>query len=303
MRNDIPSLAVLQAFEAAARLGSFARAGAELALTPSAISRHVAALEARLGVALFVRVRQRLALTDTGRAYAARMRQHLEQIERDTQAIRNGQAQGYALHLAVVSTFATQWLIPRLPDFAQAHPRVTVHLAVRSEPFAFEHSSFDAAITYGDHRWPGTQALPIVEEGDSVPLCSPTYAQQHALGGPDANWEGCTHIGLYSRPHAWQDWYDHVGRVMPLHVSRGPRYELYSMMLAAATAGLGIALVPRLLAQPALESGQLIPAHPQPLPGNQRYWFTYPEHRPASPALSALRDWLVSEPIVTSAPA
>ena len=117
MRKDIPSLGVLQAFEASARLQSFSRAAEELALTPSAVSRHVAALEDRLGVALFVRARQRLALTDTGRSYAARIRLHLEQIERDTQEIRVGRDEGYVLHLAVVSTFCTQWLIPRLPQF------------------------------------------------------------------------------------------------------------------------------------------------------------------------------------------
>ena len=94
MRKDIPSLGVLQAFEASARLQSFSRAAEELALTPSAVSRHVAALEARLGVTLFLRTRRRLLLTDTGRSYAARIRLHLEQIERDTQEIRVGRDEG-----------------------------------------------------------------------------------------------------------------------------------------------------------------------------------------------------------------
>ena len=87
MRKDIPSLGVLQAFEASARLQSFSRAAEELALTPSAVSRHVAALEARLGVTLFLRTRRRLLLTDTGRSYAARIRLHLGRTTlTDTQA-------------------------------------------------------------------------------------------------------------------------------------------------------------------------------------------------------------------------
>ena len=125
------------------------------------MSRHVAALEERLGVTLFVRARQRLALTDTGRSYAARIRLHLEQIERDTQEIRVGRDEGSVLHLAVVSTFCTQWLIPRLPQFAALHPRITLNLSVRSRCSPLT-SGFDAAIYYGDRLWPDTQGRMVL---------------------------------------------------------------------------------------------------------------------------------------------
>ena len=266
MRKDIPSLGVLQAFEASARLQSFSRAAEELALTPSAVSRHVAALEERLGVTLFVRARQRLALTDTGRSYAARIRLHLEQIERDTQEIRVGRDEGYVLHLAVVSTFCTQWLIPRLPQFAALHPRITLNLSVRSEVFAFDESGFDAAIYYGDRLWPDTQGRMVLPEGTCVPVCSPAYAAVHALHDEQA-WLHCPHLTLASRAHAWRGWYAERGWHYTLHASRGPRYELFSMVIAGAAAGLGVGLVPQLLAQEALDSGRLVQAHPQALAG------------------------------------
>ncbi|MBW7833792.1 MAG: LysR family transcriptional regulator [Simplicispira suum] len=291
MRKDIPSLGVLQAFEASARLQSFSRAAEELALTPSAVSRHVAALEDRLGVTLFVRARQRLALTDTGRSYAARIRLHLEQIERDTQEIRVGRGEGYVLHLAVVSTFCTQWLIPRLPRFAALHPRITLNLSVRSEVFAFDESGFDAAIYYGDRLWPDTQGRMVLPEGPCVPVCSPAYAAVHALHDESA-WLHCPHLMLATRAHAWRDWYAECGWHYTLHASRGPRYELFSMVIAAAAAGLGVGLVPQLLAREALDNGRLVPAHPQALAGEQGYWFVQPQHRAGSEALQAFRDWL-----------
>ena len=292
MRKDIPSLGVLQAFEASARLQSFSRAAEELALTPSAVSRHVAALEERLGVTLFVRARQRLALTDTGRSYAARIRLHLEQIERDTQEIRVGRDEGYVLHLAVVSTFCTQWLIPRLPQFAALHPRITLNLSVRSEVFAFDESGFDAAIYYGDRLWPDTQGRMVLPEGTCVPVCSPAYAAVHALHDEQA-WLHCPHLTLASRAHAWRGWYAERGWHYTLHASRGPRYELFSMVIAGAAAGLGVGLVPQLLAQEALDSGRLVQAHPQALAGEQGYWFVQPQHRPGPEALQDFRDWLI----------
>jgi len=291
MRKDIPSLGVLQAFEASARWQSFSRAAEELALTPSAVSRHVAALEERLGVTLFVRARQRLALTDTGRSYAARIRLHLEQIERDTQEIRVGRDEGSVLHLAVVSTFCTQWLIPRLPQFAALHPRITLNLSVRSEVFAFDESGFDAAIYYGDRLWPDTQGRMVLPEGPCVPVCSPQYAAMHALHDESA-WLHCPHLTLATRAHAWRGWYAECGWHYTLHASRGPRYELFSMVIAAAAAGLGVGLVPQLLAQEALDSRRLVPAHPQALAGEQGYWFVQPQHRPGPEALQVFREWL-----------
>ena len=255
------------------------------------MSRHVAALEERLGVTLFVRARQRLALTDTGRSYAARIRLHLEQIERDTQEIRVGRDEGYVLHLAVVSTFCTQWLIPRLPQFAALHPRITLNLSVRSEVFAFDESGFDAAIYYGDRLWPDTQGRMVLPEGPCVPVCSPAYAAVHALHDESA-WLHCPHLTLATRAHAWRGWYAECGWHYTLHASRGPRYELFSMVIAAAAAGLGVGLVPQLLAQEALDSGRLVPAHPQALAGEQGYWFVQPQHRPGPEALQVFRDWL-----------
>ncbi|MEJ7138814.1 LysR substrate-binding domain-containing protein [Amphibiibacter pelophylacis] len=294
MRNGIPALGLLQAFEAAARLGNFSRAGDELALTASAISRHVAALEDRLGTALFVRHRRRVTLTDTGHHYAQRVRLHLSGLAHDTRAIANDRQGGYALSLAVVPSFATQWLIPRLPALAARRPDIQVHLSVRSDPFDLDGSDFDAVICAGTALWPGTTGQRIASDGDCLALCAPDLARQHDLS-TEAAWHGLTHIHLHSRPSAWADWYALQGWNCPLPVQRGPRYELFSMVIAAVTAGLGVGLLPQTLAQNALDQGQLVRASDRTLPGTQSYWLARSAQRIPSEALLAFEDWVVGE--------
>jgi DNA-binding transcriptional LysR family regulator len=292
MRNDIPNLGALQAFEASARLGSFTRAADELALTQSAVGRQVAMLEQRLGVALFTRVRRRLVLTDTGREYAARIRRHLDHLQRDTLEISAGRAMGYTLELAVVPTFATQWLIPRLPDFAQRHPGITVNLSARSQPFSFHECAYDAAIYYGDQFWPGTRGGMIFREGGMVPVCSPGFLAANPVSDA-ADLARCRHLHLSTRASAWRDWYAAQGWDYDIASSRGPRYELFTMMTAAAAAGLGIGLAPRLLIERELETGQLVIPVDRVLDASQGYYFAYPEGRPPSQALDAFQAWIL----------
>ena len=292
MRKDIPNLGALQAFEASARLESFTRAAAELALTQSAVGRQVAMLEQRLGVPLFSRVRRRLTLTDVGREYAARIRRHLDQIRRDTLEISAGHDMGFVLELAVVPTFATQWLIPRLPDFSRLHPNITVNLSARSQPFSFQENAYDAAIYFGDQFWPNTRGGLIFSEGEMVPVCSPAFRDAN---GPwdEAGFERCRHVHLSTRAHAWRDWYAQQGWGYTVHASRGPRYELFTMVVAATAAGMGVGLAPRILIEHELRTGELVIPVDRHLDVPQGYYFAYPEGRPASGALEHFKQWVL----------
>ncbi|AIT27713.1 bacterial regulatory helix-turn-helix, lysR family protein [Bordetella holmesii 44057] len=173
MRNGIPNLSALQAFEASARLGSFSRAAEELSLTHSAVYRQVASLESRLGVQLFTRVRRRIVLTDQGAEYAGRIRHHLDQIEKDTFGLVSRTGMGRSIHIAVVPTLATTWLIPRLADFQQAHADISVSLSVRTLPFQFKDHPFDGALYHGDGVWPGTKGVLLFPERELVTVCAP----------------------------------------------------------------------------------------------------------------------------------
>lgn len=295
VRKGIPNLSALQAFEATARLGSFSRAAEELSLTHSAVHRQVASLEDRLGVALFTRVRRKIALTPQGAEYAARIRQHLEHIEKDTIGLVNHTGMGRSIHIAVLPTLAANWLIPRLPDFQRHHPDITVSLSLRTLPFQFNDHPFDGAIYHGDGAWPGTRSTLLFDEQEMVPVCAPFLMQGHqGVEQTRARMQGLTHLHLSSRPDAWRQWYGASGAAYGPHAAGGPRYELFTMVIAAAVAGLGVGLVPRFIAQESIDRGELVMPVPIPLPVSQGYFFGYPTRNEPSPALSAFGSWLVA---------
>ena len=301
VRKGIPNLSALQAFEATARLGSFSRAAEELALTHSAIHRQVASLEDRLGVALFTRVRRRIALTAQGAEYAARIRQHLEHIEKDTIGLVNHTGMGRSIHIAVLPTLAANWLIPRLPDFQRNHSDVTVSLSLRTTPFQFNDHPFDGAIYHGDGVWPGTHSTLLFDEKEMVPVCAPFLMQgykvtqgQRGMEQALLRMQGLTHLHLNSRPDAWRQWYGASGATYGPHAAGGPRYELFTMVMAAARAGLGVGLVPRFIVQESIDRGELVMPLPLPLPVSQGYFFGYPTRNEPSAALSAFEGWLVA---------
>ncbi|MBP7641262.1 MAG: LysR family transcriptional regulator, partial [Thauera sp.] len=128
MRKKIPSTAALLAFEAAARHESFTRAAEELALTQSAICRQIGALEDFLGVPLFRRTRRGVQLTEAGLSYSRQIAPRLDAIEHDTLAVMAHHGAGSVLELAVVPTFATRWLLPRLADFQSKNADVVVNM-------------------------------------------------------------------------------------------------------------------------------------------------------------------------------
>ncbi|PKO55277.1 MAG: LysR family transcriptional regulator, partial [Betaproteobacteria bacterium HGW-Betaproteobacteria-19] len=172
MRRKIPSTAALLAFDASARHESFTLAADELALTQSAVCRQIASLEDFLGVSLFRRTRRGVRLTEAGESYSRQISARLDAVERDTLSVMSHHGRGAKLELAVVPTFATRWLLPRLPDFLARHPDSTVNMSTRTRPFLFDETEFDAAIYFGDAGWPGTEAHFLMHE-NPVPVCSP----------------------------------------------------------------------------------------------------------------------------------
>ncbi len=170
----LPSIDALVAFESAARHQSFTRAAAELNLTQGAVSRQIRVLEDRLGSSLFQRVRQRVILTDAGRAYLIEVRRILDGLESATLRLMTVGESTNVLNLAVLPAVATHWLVPRLPDFFSKHPKISISCAIRLSPFDFETNPFDAAIHYGSAIWAGAVAHHLMDE-DIVPVCSPSF--------------------------------------------------------------------------------------------------------------------------------
>ncbi|MBA1279890.1 MULTISPECIES: LysR family transcriptional regulator [Pseudomonadaceae] len=292
MRRKIPSTAALVAFEAAARHQSFTRAAEELALTQSAICRQIGGLEEFLGLALFRRSRRGVQLTEAGQSYARRIAAQLDAVERDTLSVM-GQQGAMSLELAVVPTFGTQWLVPRLKDFQARHPQISLNLTNRTRPFLFADTDFDAAIYFGDADWSGTEAHFLMPE-DLQPVCSPALLR----GGGPLDAEALARIPLLqqsTRPYAWRQWFDSLGMKVARDMT-GPRLELFSMLAQAAEHGMGVALIPPFLIQRELAEGRLVTAHPHAYrSGTQGYYLMIPERKVEAAGLVAFREWLVGE--------
>ena len=291
MRRRIPSNSALQAFEAAARHGSFARAAEELALTEGAVSRQIGRLEAFLGVALFERVGNRVRLAPSGTRYAVQVREILDRLERDSLYLMGQPIEGASIDIAAIPTFATRWLIPRLKRFQDEHPNITVHIAERMEPFILAGSGFDAAIHFEHPAWAGMHVHRLLEEV-LVPVCSPAL-----LAGANANisLDELPRLHRRQNPDAWQLYAQEVGIVLS-NSAVGARYDLHSMLIEAALAGLGVALVPRLYIGAELEQGRLVAPWPDGKAITKNFCLILPEPIELSERpLQAFAKWMLHE--------
>jgi DNA-binding transcriptional LysR family regulator len=296
MRRKIPNTSTLMAFESAARHESFTKAAAELSLTQGAVCRQIGGLEDFLGLKLFRRTRRGILLTEAGRTYARQIAGQLNALERDTLSLMTHHGKGSSIELAVMPTFATCWLIPRLPSFYAAHPDVLVNMTTRTHPFLFEQSEFDAALYHGIAGWPGTEAHFLMRD-EAVPVCSPRLlAGRNALTPDDI--AKLPLLQQSTRPYAWRDWFASLGLAVAGDMA-GMRLELFTMLAKAAARGMGAALIPPMLIEAELASGELAIAMNHAVTGNSAYFLILPEKKSEEPALRAFRDWLTDEARLT----
>lgn len=291
-RLSVPSLSALAAFEAAARHGSFTRVAEELNLTQGAVSRQIALLEQNLGLKLFERVKKRVSLTPAGGAYAAEVRDGLSRLAAATLSAMAFRGGAGLLHLAILPTFGTRWLIPRLPRFTEAHPGVTINFSTKLVPFDFAHDAADAAIHFGLPVWPGARLHRLMGE-EVVPVAAPALVARAGLKEA-ADLLRQPLLQQSTRPRAWANWLEQQG-LPPERALMGPRFEQFAMVAQAAVAGLGVAIVPRILVEEELRSGALVIPVDRPVRGSEGYYLVYPEAKASLPAVVAFRDWLVGE--------
>lgn len=293
-RRLLPSTSVLTAFEAVCRTGSTLAAARDLDLTQGAVSRLVQALEAQLGVALFLRQGRRLVPTAGALAYARDVARAMELISRGAMRVRAAGAAGGTggtLALAILPTFGTRWLAPRLPRFLAAHPGVTINLGTRLRPFDFAEEGFDAAIHFGGQTWAGAGYQKLFDER-LVPCCAPAWAASHPIRSA-ADMIGQPLLQLETRPDAWADWFAAHG--VAGAGAQGMLFDQFGPIIQAAIYGVGVALLPEFLATGELADGRLVSAFGPAMPGGGSYYLTWPDQAAAYPPLVAFRDWLHSE--------
>jgi len=286
-RRFLPPITVLCAFEAAARHQSFTAAAAELNLTQSAVSRQIRSLEELLGSELFVRERQTVRLTVAGEAYAQEIRSALRRISTATLGFRANPGGG-TLNVAILPTFGTRWLAPRLPSFLADNPGITINLTTRLTQFDFQVESVDAAIHFGRPEWPGANLDFLMTEA-VVPACSREMLETYRFSTPTDLLKAPL-LHLMSRPDAWEGWF----RAMDVEVEdvHGMLVDQFAMAAQAAISGLGIALLPKFLIEAELTRGDLVVALNRPIESTERYYLAWPPNRENYPPLQAFREWI-----------
>lgn len=291
-RRLIPDIVNLQAFECAARHQNFSRAAEELNLTQSAVSRQIGDLERQTGLKLFERVRQRVVLSEAGLRLLPEVKDLLLRSERlMIGAVAAGQMK-QSLRVATLPTFGTRWLVPRLGLFLNRHRDVAVTVESRSRPFSFEEDNFDLAIHYGLPVWAGAVATFLCNE-TVLPVASRDLAGRLDLASPQGLSEGPL-LHLTTRPKLWAQWFD-LQALPAENAYPGARFDNFSMIIAAAIAGLGVALLPTYLIEHELKAGALLPLFDLPMPTENSYYVVMPEKKQANEIATLFQGWLLGQ--------
>ncbi|MFP3558985.1 LysR substrate-binding domain-containing protein [Paraburkholderia sp. SIMBA_049] len=298
-RRLTPSMSLLIAFDATARQLSFTRAAAELALTQSAVSRQVQALEELLGTALFRRINRRLLLTAIGSAYHREISGALQRIRNASlHSIASATGRG-TIDLAALPTFASKWLVPRLSDFYAKHGGILINLHSRIGPFDLVAQGMDAAISVGDGAWPGLTSYRLMDE-TLLPIISPALAAAAPVHEA-ADLSRHLLLRVAARPDFWGQWFESQGLVSGA-MNLGPQFELTSHLIEAVSSGIGVGLVPGFLVQNELRSGAVQLAIERPLKTGMSYFLCLPAQSSPLPQLLTFKDWILSMAIGGEAP-
>jgi LysR family glycine cleavage system transcriptional activator len=275
----------IKAFEAAARSGSFAAAGAELNVSPAAISRMVHLLEERLGVALFERKANKLALTPAGRTYQGGLTPIFDALASLTAQV-TAPANSRVLTIGVGPTFAMRWLIPHLADFRKQEPNIEVRITTGgvAAPFADDWS---CGVTLGDGAWPGLVAEPLFA-ADLLPVCAPKLAAP--LKRP-TDLKGSSLLRVAHASEDWPLWLKTAGATRV--TARGTEFGYYGQALQAAADGLGIAMGIRPYIDDDLAAGRLVAPFALSVPKGMRWYLVYRSYRTEQRDFAAFRRWIV----------
>jgi len=286
--RKLPSLNGLRAFESAARLGSFAAAGEELAVTQAAVSRMVRLLEERLGYALFERHANRLALTSQGRTLLPGLTSAFDAIA--TLAAQIGSmTSSRALTVGVGTSFAMRWLIPRLGSFQARHPDIEVRVATGGAQHPIR-DDWTCGIVLGDGQWPGYEALALFS-ADLFPVCTPAIARR--MKAP-ADLRNETLLQVAHQADDWPSWLRAAGlKLRP--EKRGPRFDNYALALQAAVDGLGVAIGLRPYVGDDIAAGRLVAPFAMTVPKDKAWYLIASPARRDDPSFAAFRDWLLAE--------
>ena len=293
MVRRLPSLNALRAFEAVARHLSFARAAEELHVTPAAVSQLIKQLEAHLGMSLFKRGKV-LTLNASAAAAMPLITEAFDRLERAVEQLRIDNDSG-TLVVSAPPAFAARWLIPRLDDFQTQYPDIEIRLLATRRVVNFALEDVDVAVRFGAGAYPGLFSERLMPE-TIIPVAAPALA---ATIIHPSDLLKCTLLqdDAYEWDPAFPDWDTWLGTLdvpvtMPLRIRH---FGDVSLVIQAATAGLGVALAWHTLVVDELRSGRLMSLFDTMLPTDRAYHLVTLNHRQALPKVLAFRHWLQAQ--------
>ncbi len=284
----IPPIQCLQAFEAVARLRSVSGAAEALAVTPSAVSHRIRQLESQLGFKLFGRD---FALSDEGRTYLPSVRQGLAALQKIPGA-DGVRPQEVRLRLAVTPTFSRQILLPRLALFRHANPEVELVMQVAIPLADMKSEDADLEIRFGSGEYPGLESRRVLSD-ELSPVCSPDYLHEHGPFDGFATEADVSRVHLIRSPLApWSSWFEAHG----LHLDEprvGAQFNDLGLVLDAAAAGFGVALMRMKLGASWLDSGRLVRLSPRTVPSNFHHYICWKPGTLERWECAAFVEWLL----------
>lgn len=296
MGRRLPPLNALRAFEVAARTRNFTAAARELRVSQGAVSRHIAQLEAHLGVMLFHRAPHEVRLTPAGQSYAATIRAAFDSVEQATSSLVETR-QHQAMRIRLFPTVAIKWLVTRLAEFHADHPGIDVQLTTTPSLVQFDPAEDDFTIQIGTLPQPGIRHDPLIAI-ELVPVCAPAYLRR---SGPFEQPEALLRQPLLSsvrRLRDWRFWFEAAG-IASARVPTGSTFGNSALAYQAAIDGMGVAIAQKELVRDDLSQGRLVPAYPLDVANGETYYLAS-KTQPEAPADAAVfRDWLLARGTAT----
>ncbi len=289
--RDLPPLATIRVFEAAARHLSFTRAADELGMTQAAVSYQIKLLEERLGAPLFLRRTRAVELTAPGRLLAPAATEALDQLADAFAAARTDA--GGILSISVLPTFAAHWLAPRIGRFQMKHPDIAVRTRATRDVASFSRDDVDVAVRSGLGDWPGLEAHPLFPV-DFTPMYSPKLVERTGpIEGPA---DLLRRLLIDPGDHWWKLWFDAMG-IPGFEPDGHPDARMGDQHLEARAAigGYGVAILTPAFYRDEIAAGLLVQPFPTICEPGRFYFLAYPAARRALPKIRAFRDWLLEE--------
>ena len=292
---DLPPLETLVAFEAAARHLSFTRAGDEIALTQSAVSRQIQSLEERLGTPLFRRLHRALELTDAGAALLLSVRDALGTLDRTVRTLRRADAPR-AVVVTSTAGFAGLWLIPRLSSFVALHPGIDVRISATNAIARLDHDGVDVAVRYQPIATQPVGSIALFGESVS-PVCAPRLLRTCRLKVP-ADLARATLLRMETdSADPLQDWglWLQAMRLESLRPANVLHFSSYDQLISAAIAGQGVALGRMPLIADLLKAKKLVAPCSLSVASPRGYALIVAPDAVVRPEVAAFCDWLTAE--------